>query len=945
MSIEMSKQRKLHASFAWAVALVLITVVVHLVYVQTLVPPQVAWWNYYGWRVSEGDVLYKDLFCFLTPYYVLFMAALEHLFGSTLILYQVLGLVLRCVEVLLVYNLARRFASNLVSFLAALSGLWLTMCYLMDMPFDYNQELRLLVALIAYLCVKALEEEEKGRGQRWFFGAGLAMGVAFWIKQTGIAFIVAALFVFVLYFQFAKKNIRRLLRPLAFLALGMLVSSIPAIVYFVSTNSFGSFLACLQIAGSSKGSLKSLIARFFEYQIVWEEVLASILLCAGIVYVAVAKGNKKKWAVRIGLLAIVLLLVKRCNDVSFYGSLNSPLMNAALLCVVLVLAAAIFWLFERNNPVAGQLRQKAAAARQWLEDKVENTRWILPMGAVVVVAILTYVIFRYGYDARTQIYQQYHLTSEVRVLVNILSWSAIILALFQTVQIVRGGQDLLGGLGCYALAGFAACLLALGCVSSVFEELYMMPVATATLALFVSGGNKSYHWGRILLLVVLDLALLGTMITQKQLEPYTWHGWTSVGLERPDTEYEQMDGALAGYTLDSDTAEAYRTIIDLIEENSTPEDTVYQFPHIPLFNYITHRQTGTFAPIHYFDVCPDTIARRDAVTLRENPPKIVIWCEFGDSLWNFHEDYFRSGEESGQRDLRDFYRSYVQTHYEQAYQYDTISVWIRQDDGEEALFSGGSGTREDPYLLTSEEQLVRLSDQVNNGRSFENQYIYQEKDLDLQGYHLTPIGTEENPFMGTYDGGGHVIRNLTPVENDDGKAGLFGELSGYVYNLGLEDGRINGETCGAIAASSEGARSRVVNCYTNVTVRGQMAGGLVGDYNGNVWNSFSAGTLTGVDAAGALPTSQANDVLKVFEVEGTAETKLYTGDTIEQKVTRCSAETLNSSVVLEKLNSYVEDFNKQISDMAKDKNQTNVPPELVAWKLGTDNHPVYKTTR
>lgn len=943
MSIKMSKQRKASTAFAWAVALAVITVMVHLVYVQTVVPPQVGWWNYYGWRVSEGDILYKDLYCFLTPYYVLLMATLEHLFGSTLILYQILGLVLRCVEVLLVYSLARRFASNLVSFLAALSGLLFTMCYLMDMPYDYNQEVRLLVALMAYLSVRALEEEEKGKDRGWFFGTGLSLGVAFWIKQTSIAYIAAALLVFLLYFLFVKKEIRRFFQALVFLVVGMVVSSLPAIVYFVSTNSFGSFLACLTTAGSSKGSMTSMVAKFIKYQIVWEEVLASVLLCAGMIYVTVAKRVQKKWAIRIGLLAIVLLLLKRCNDVAFHAGVNSPLISAAFKCIVLILVIEVFWIFERNNPVSERLRYKKNVVCQWLESKVENSSCMVPLAAVIVVAVLTYLIFHYGYDVRTQIYQQYDVASVVRVFVNILSWSTIILAIFQTVQIVCGGQRVLGGLGAYGLAGFAACLLVLGCISSVFEELYMMPVATVTLALLVGGASKKYHWGRILLLVILDLALLPIMITQKQLEPYTWHGWTSVGLERPDTEYEQMDGALAGYTLDSDTAEAYRTIIDLIEENSTPQDTVYQFPHIPLFNYITHRQTGTFAPIHYFDVCPDYVASRDAETLSENPPKIVIWCEFGDAVWNFHEEYFRNGEESGQRDIREFYRSYVQTHYELAYEYDAISVWIRGDDSQQTLFSGGSGTREDPYLLTNEKQLVQLSKLVNDGRSFEEQYIRQEKDLDLQGYSMSPIGTEEFPFSGTYDGGGHVIRNLTISEDDDGNAGLFGELKGYVYNLGLEDGWINGETCGAIAASSKENRSRVVNCYTDVTVRGQIAGGLVGDYNGNVWNSFSSGSLVGVDSAGAIPTSQANDVLKVLEEQDAVETKLYTGNMVEQKVSRCSAETMNSTIVLDKLNSYVEDFNKQVSNMAEEKDQTNVPPELVAWRMGPDDHPVYVT--
>ena len=57
-------------------AMLLLSVLICLVqlsYIQSAIPPQVGWWNYYGWQISEGKLLYKDIYCFLMPYFVWIM--------------------------------------------------------------------------------------------------------------------------------------------------------------------------------------------------------------------------------------------------------------------------------------------------------------------------------------------------------------------------------------------------------------------------------------------------------------------------------------------------------------------------------------------------------------------------------------------------------------------------------------------------------------------------------------------------------------------------------------------------------------------------------------------------------------------------------------------------------------------------------------------------------
>ena len=204
----------------------------------------------------------------------------------------------------------------------------------------------------------------------------------------------------------------------------------------------------------------------------------------------------------------------------------------------------------------------------------------------------------------------------------------------------------------------------------------MLPVAAIFITLIINQKACLKLYANAFIIIT-TIMLLTTTVIQKQVVPYSWHRWDCIGLGRNDVSYvkSEIDG-LQGYVLDSDTEEAYKTIVDLINKNTTSSDTVYEFPFITIFNVLTERSLGTYSPVHYFDVCPDNIAERDAKTLKNDPPKMIIWCEFGDDLWNFHENYFRDGNVSGQQKIRDFYNGYVKKNYKKLYEYQSLSVWL-----------------------------------------------------------------------------------------------------------------------------------------------------------------------------------------------------------------------------------------------------------------------------
>lgn len=111
-------------------------------------------------------------------------------------------------------------------------------------------------------------------------------------------------------------------------------------------------------------------------------------------------------------------------------------------------------------------------------------------------------------------------------------------------------------------------------------------------------------------------------------------------------------------------------------------------------------------------------------------------------------------------------------------------------------YAGGSGKKEDPYIISSDLELAKLANDVNTGSSMamkSGEYFKLTKDIDLKHGIWTPIGStkciKKNPdryFAGIFDGDGHAIRNIhIEWDNETGKEaswGLFTRLYGNPKN-------------------------------------------------------------------------------------------------------------------------------------------------------------------
>ncbi|MCR5022888.1 MAG: hypothetical protein K6A90_00960 [Lachnospiraceae bacterium] len=149
-------------------------------------------------------------------------------------------------------------------------------------------------------------------------------------------------------------------------------------------------------------------------------------------------------------------------------------------------------------------------------------------------------------------------------------------------------------------------------------------------------------------------------------------------------------------------------------------------------------------------------------------------------------------------------------------------------------YTGGSGTEDDPYLISSPEEMAYLAKEVNSGETYSQKYFKLTQDIDLAGHDWVPAGmfnytynsqgftsVTYNVFRGILDGDFHCIKNMYAFCNNNNAgfaySGLFGIIGqpvnpsqDYVCikNLGIE-GTVNASAdivayCGGLAGLIEG---------------------------------------------------------------------------------------------------------------------------------------------
>ncbi len=159
-------------------------------------------------------------------------------------------------------------------------------------------------------------------------------------------------------------------------------------------------------------------------------------------------------------------------------------------------------------------------------------------------------------------------------------------------------------------------------------------------------------------------------------------------------------------------------------------------------------------------------------------------------------------------------------------------------------FPSGNGSEEDPYIICSVGGLEYIKNNLSAHYALGADIFLTSDDMGNR-YYWTPIGTQQNPFTGSFDGRNHAIVNLSVYKPLEDYLGLFGYVGSYdnivtIKNLRLRNVDIYGRSsvgsivgCGYVNLENSSADG-------DIYISGHGAGGLMGyNFIGSIKSSYS----------------------------------------------------------------------------------------------------------
>lgn len=552
------------------------------------------WFAYYADDLDAGHIPYRDYYCFAPPFHILKTWLINKTVGSAVFVHRSLGILERlAVAILLLWRLSKHLSAKALIIGITTALIWTTGESL-DLLYYNHQESICYSVLSAVLADIAISNHSK-RSIAHFSSAfllGTVLGITFLDKQTfGVAVTVF------LFIATIIPSIRdRLVNGIATggtIIIGWLIPVGSCLIWLQANSALASFCDQVFISGpTSKGSLGDVLARPFSLLTNWFVVRERFACFAFFAMCSVL------WICRTATGIIVNKT--RPQDLKS----RSFILTGLILLIPIGIAMSFTWMHIQLS---------------YRPNLHVNNLIVLLLLICVAASSLCFLVNLFRYF-RQPIRPTENADSDWLFVL----WSGMSLLLLYVAHlsstIIEPSAALVG-------AGFPLSLL----LSIKFARFAALP--------------------RGLVLILCALVLFNVAYNKFEYS-YSWLHWQERStLSRPASSHQLSFPQLAGLNLSPETVEFVEKTVGLIQENSTVTDSIYVYPHMPILYTLSNRRPITFAPVHYFDVCPDWVAAADAERLLANPPAVMVVAMHPDDFVQFHEDLFRNGRPSGQRKI------------------------------------------------------------------------------------------------------------------------------------------------------------------------------------------------------------------------------------------------------------------------------------------------------
>lgn len=168
------------------------------------------------------------------------------------------------------------------------------------------------------------------------------------------------------------------------------------------------------------------------------------------------------------------------------------------------------------------------------------------------------------------------------------------------------------------------------------------------------------------------------------------------------------------------------------------------------------------------------------------------------------------------------------------------------------FFEDGDGTKLNPFKIKNQTQLQNMSDMMKTYRDYERyksscyelmaditltgSIVGSEVEINSNTYtaNFTSIGSEQNAFLGIFDGKGFTIENMVTTASKNASVGLFAStLGATIRNVNLKNAKAYStfDVCGLLVSVSD-KNTSISNCVITgdsyILTTASAVGGIVG---------------------------------------------------------------------------------------------------------------------
>ena len=259
-----------------------------------------------GRGLTKGQIIYKDLFDHKGPI-VYIINAMAYIINPKIGLF-IIETLINYVGAIFIFKTARIFVGRKVS--GTLTVTYFAMIFLFASGGNFTEEYSMTFTSIAMYCIIRILYKNEYENKWLWISIGVTFAINFFIKPTYIGIWIAFGIIQLIY-SVKEKKIKKLIKYIWYMTIGIFVVTVPIIVYLIANNDINDFINAYFVLNMkyANSTIKEKVEKFVLLTIQSKSILLIIFsFICNIVIIANKKLNIKNKAFITLFYVITLIL-------------------------------------------------------------------------------------------------------------------------------------------------------------------------------------------------------------------------------------------------------------------------------------------------------------------------------------------------------------------------------------------------------------------------------------------------------------------------------------------------------------------------------------------------------------------------------------------------------------------------------------------------------------